>query len=172
MRWGYLFIRSYIFTFLRYLDPWVKANVLPVCFGARDNKYGSFDVPHGGKIAAVKLVYLSGYVTSTGHISRWSFWGIHATAQKYVSLAITTSSNTLLMPPDEFFTLPGGAGKWSKLPGYDSFSPEIILPRFSPYSVSSGQELRLWFSEDLVGYTESDNGGLVCCNVYVLYVSG
>ena len=143
-----------------------------MCFGARDSKYGSFDVPYGGKIAALKLIYLSGYETCSGQISHWSFWGCgnHTSVKKHVSLAITTSSNALLMPPNPFFTYAGGTGKWSELPGYNSFSPEIILPRFSPYSVSSGQELRLWYGEDLVGYTESDNAGRVCCNVYVLYV--
>ena len=163
---------TYIFTFLGYSDPWVKANTLPVCFGARDNKYDSFHVPYGGKIAAVKLIYLSGYVTCSGHISHWSFWGCgnHPSVRHHVSLAITTSSNALLMPPNQFFTFQGGAGKWAQLPGYNSLSPEIILPRFSPYSVSSGQELRLWYGEDLVAHTEADNAGLVCCNVYVLYV--
>ena len=142
-----------------------------MCFGARSNQYDSFNVPYGGKIAAVKLIYLSGYVTCSGQISHYSFWGCgnHPSLKKYVSLAITTSSNALLMPPNEFFTLSGGAGRWSELPGYNSFSPEIILPRFYPYSVSSGQELRLWYGEDLVNWFEGDNKGLVCCNVYVLY---
>jgi len=154
------------------LDPWVKANIHPVCFGARSNQYGSFHVPYGGKIAAVKLIYLSGYVTCSGHISYWSFWGCgnFPSLKHYVSLVITTSSNTHLMPPNQFFALAGGAGRWYQLPGYNSFSPEIILPRLSPYSVSSGQELRLWYGEDLVNWYEVDNAGLVCCNVYVLYV--
>ena len=157
--------------FLFFSDPWVKANLRPVCFGARDNKYGSFKVPSSGKIAAIKLVHLSGYVScAVGSILNWSFWGCgnHAgILQKHVSVTITTSSNALLFPPNAFFTF--GHGRWSELPGYDSFSPEIILPRFSPYSVSSDQELRLWYGEDLVAHTEVDNGGLVCCDVYVLY---
>ena len=163
----------YIFTFLGYSDPWVKANTLnPVCFGARDNKYGSFRVPKTGKIAAVKLIHLSGYVSCSGQINEWSFWGCgyHRSLTDHVSVVITTSSNTLLMPPNQFFTLPGDTGKWARLPGQNSFSPEIILPRFSPYSTSHGQELRLWYGEDLVAHTESDNGGWVCCDVYVLYV--
>jgi len=160
-------------AFVIFSDHWVKVNHHPVCFGARDNRYGSFNVPYGGKIAAVKLIHLSGYVMcQTGFISYWSFWGCgnNPAVKNHVSLAITTSSNVLLMPPNPFFTYAGGAGKWSELPGYNSLSPEIILPRFSSYSVSSGQELRLWYGEDLVGHTESDNGGWVCCNVYTLYV--
>ena len=142
-----------------------------MCFGAKGDRYGSFHVPYGGNIVAVKLTYLSGYVTCSGEISHWSFWGCgdHPSVKHHVSLAITTSSNALLMPPSQFFTFQGGAGRWAELPGYNSLSPEIILPRFSSYSVSSGQELRLWYGEDLVDHTESDNAGLVCSNVSVLY---
>ena len=81
---------------------------------------------------------------------------------------ITTSSNTIVTPQSPF--LQSNPGTSSLLPGYDAFSPEIILPRFSPYSVSWRQELRLWYGEDLVGFTESDNGGWVCCDVYGLYI--
>ena len=85
----------------------------------------------------------------TGFISYWSFWGCgnNPAVRNHVSLAITTSSNVLLMPPNPFFTYADVAGRWSELPGYNSFSPEIILSRFSAYSVSEGQELRLWYGE-------------------------
>ena len=104
-------------------------------------------------------------------ISHWSFWGCgnDPLVKNHVDVTITTSSNSILFPPNVFFTVRAFEA-WSELPGYNSFSPEIILPRFSPYSVNSGQELRLWFGQDLVNSAESDNGGLVCCNVYVLYV--
>ena len=165
-------LTPFFFIFF-FSDPWVKANLHPVCFGPKDSQYGSFEVPSSGKIAAVKLTHLSGYVScATSKISNWSFWGcgdLHL-IKNHVSLVITTSTNAHLMPPDQFFTFQGGDGKWSELPGYNSLSPEIILPRFSSYSVSSGQELRLWYGEDLVDYTESDNGGFVCCDVHVLYV--
>ena len=159
--------------YLVFLDPWVKLNFLPVCFGARDNQYGSFNVPYGGKIAAVKLIHLSGYVMcQAGYPSYWSFWGCgtNPAVKNHVSVAITTSNNALISPPSLFFTYAGGAGNWAELPGYNSYSPEIVLPRFSPYKVSAGQELRVWYGEDLAGFTEHDNGGWACCNVYALYV--
>ena len=65
-----------MFYYLVLLDPWVKWNLLPVCFGARDNQFGSFNVTYRGKIAAVKLIHLSGYVMcQSGYHSYWSFWG-------------------------------------------------------------------------------------------------
>ena len=50
-----------------------------LCFGARDNKYGSLNVPYGGEIAAVKLIYLSGYVTCDGQVPHYSFSGVVVT---------------------------------------------------------------------------------------------
>ncbi|XP_078385006.1 uncharacterized protein LOC144667461 isoform X2 [Oculina patagonica] len=152
-------------------DSWLKVNSRPVCFGARDNQYGSFSVPYGGKIAGFKLVYLSGYVScDTNNIAYWSFWGCynHPSVKNGVATVITTTSNAIIVPLSQFFTY--GAGKWSDAPGYTPRSPEIVLPRFSPYSVNSGQQFRLWYGEDLVGYTESDNGGNVCADVYALYL--
>ena len=153
----------------KFLDSWVKLNLRPVCFGARDDKYGTLDVPYGGKVAAVKLVYLSGYVTCNNRkLSYWSFWGCGDNALHRLNAIITTSSNTVITPVSPF--LKEGTKNWYDLPGYNTYSPEIILPRFSPYSLNSGQELRLWYGEDLVGSTESDNGGLVCTDVYALYI--
>jgi len=153
-------------------DSLVKINLRPVCFGAKDNQYGSFNVPYGGQIAAVKLVHLSGYATCDNrNFSHWSFWGCgsHPSSKYYVDVTITTSTNTIISPPSPILK-DQRARLWFELPGYNSFSPEIILPRFSPYSVSSGQELRLWYGEDLVDFTENDNAGWICCNVYALYV--
>ncbi|RMX52360.1 hypothetical protein pdam_00014390 [Pocillopora damicornis] len=51
-------------------------------------------------------------------------------------------------------------GKWARVPGYDSFSKEIVLTPFGkPYPVVAGQQLHLWYGEDLQNYTEGDNGG-------------
>ena len=84
-------------------------------------------------------------------------------------VAITTSDNHMILPPSQF--IGNRAGKWSKIPGYNSFSPEVVLSVFShPYEMPEQTELRLWYAEDLVNHTESDTGGRVCADVYVLYV--
>ena len=144
----------------------------PVCFGARNNKYGTFNVPYGGDIAAIKLVHLSGYVTcDSRNFSYWSYWGCgkRAAVEDHIGVTITNLRNTIITPEPPFLKNKP-PGKFSDLPPYKSFSPEIILPRLSPYQATSGQKLRLWYGEDLVAFTESDNDGFVCCDVYALYV--
>lgn len=142
-----------------------------VCFGTKNNQYGSFNVPYGGKIATVKLHHLSGYVTCEGgDITHWSFWGCgsYTSLKNHVNVVITTSSNHEILPLSQFFT--HGGGKWSELPGYNSLSPEIVLPFFTSYSVNSGQEFRVWYGEDLLNWYEADNDGRVCSEVYALYL--
>ena len=141
-------------------------NSSPVCFGARDHQFGRFYVPTRGSLGAIKLVHLYGYVScDTGCNSCWSYWGC---GSGRVNVAITTSANHVLLPPSKFVT---HYSKWSNIPSYSSLSRELILSVFShPHSVGLRQELRLWYGEDLVGYTEGDNGGRVCCDVYALYI--
>ena len=149
---------------------WEKANGSPVCFGTRNTQYGTFYTPLSGKVASVKLVHLYGYVSCHKHnADNWSFWGCGHGVKDLVNVAITTSDNHMILPPNQF--IGNRAGKWSKLPGYNSFNPVIELSVFShPYELSEKTELHLWYAEDLVNYTESDNGGRVCADVYLLYV--
>ena len=157
-------------TLLYSLGFWIKANGSPVCFSARYNQYGAVNAPLGGKVAAVKLVHLYGYVTCHKYnADNWSFWGCGHGLKDLVDVVVTWSNNQIILPASQF--IGNRAGKWSKLPGYNSFSPEIILSVFStPLSVSAQTQLRVWYGEDLVNSTEGDNDGRVCADVYVLYV--
>ena len=122
------------------------------------------------RLAAIKLVHLYGYVScDTRHTSNWSYWGCGDKMQAQVSVTITTTANRILLPPKQFLTIP--SLEWYKIPGYNSVSPELILSVLStPNWISSEQELLLWYGEDLVNFSEDDNGGTVCVNVYALFV--
>lgn len=118
----------------------------------------------------MKLVHLYGYVSClAGRINFWSPWGcgLESVTRNYVGVTITTVANTVLLPPKELAFNNG----WSFVAGYNSESPVLVLTRFSdhPIAVTAGQELRLWYSQDLVNGIESDNGGRVCCDVYALF---
>ena len=149
-------------------DAWIKLNTLPVCFGAKDNKFGKFSVPSCGSLLAIKLVHVYGYVTcDKNKVYHWSYWGCgaHSSLSAHVDVVITTSTNSVLLPPSTFIS---SGTKWSKIPGYKSLSPELVLSVFSsPLTVTSGQVLRLWYGEDLVNSSESDNGGTSCCDVFL-----
>lgn len=156
------------------LGNWQKANTAPVCFGTRDTQPGSFYLPSGGGLAAIKLVHLYGYVScDVRHPQHWSFWGCgqHRSLKQEVDVVITKSDDKqIILPPAEFMKYNHQGGKWARVPGYDSFSKEIVLTPFGkPYPVVAGQQLHLWYGEDLQNYTEGDNGGRVCCDVYAQF---
>lgn len=160
------------------LGRWRKVNYSPVCFGARKHQFGRFFMPFSGRLAAIKLVHLYGYVSCSkhGNVNHWSYWGCgysFSLTRDMVNVVITTSSNHIILPPDQFLTRSGSlrSGKWHEILGYNSWSPELVFSVFShPLWVSSGQQLRVWNGEDLVDYLETDNGGRVCCDVYARYV--
>ena len=149
-----------------------------MCFGARNHQFGRFFIPSSGRLAAIKLVHLYGYVScyTHGDVNHWSYWGCgysYSSTRDKVNVVITTSSNHIILPPNQFLTRSGslGSGKWHEILGYNSWSPELVFSVFShPLWVSSGQQLRVWYGEDLVDYAENDNGGRVCCDVYARYV--
>ena len=61
-------------------------------------------------------------------------------------------------------------GKYS-LAGYTTSSSVLVFcaqPVCNPLAVPANGELRLWYGEDLRGYTESDNSGETCADVYAL----
>ncbi|KAL9960072.1 hypothetical protein ACROYT_G033475 [Oculina patagonica] len=151
-------------------DPWIKLNSAPVCFVAKGDQFGKFSVPSGGSLLSIKLVHLHGYVScAINSVNYWSYWGCgtHSSVKDHVDVLITTSANHILLPPSQFIT---NHYKWSKIPGYNSLSPELVLSVFSsPLTVTSGQELRLWYGEDLLN-NESDNGGTSCCDVFARFM--
>ena len=153
-----------------FTDRWQKQNTAPVCFGAKNGKFGSFNVKTAQKLATVKLVHLYGYVScDTRYVSYWSYWGCgsYLGGLHKINVVITNSENQVLLPPREFIV--SDRSKWSKVPGYDSLSSELVLSFFSPPSVELNQDLRVWYGEDLMDATEGQNGSTVCVDVYAIF---
>ena len=157
--------------FFEFKAPWKKLNTAPVCFGAKDSQFGSFKIPSGGNISKMKLVHLYGYVSCLAGASV-TYWPPFSCSDypglgAYTGVTITTAGNIALLPPKQLSLSSG----WSFIPGYDGQSTELVLTKFSdqPIVVTTGQELHLWYSEDLMNGPEGDNGGRSCCDVYVLF---
>ena len=146
-----------------------------MCFGARHNVFGRFHLPSSGKLAAIKLVHLYGYVSCFAtRPEYWSYWGCahNPLTKNQINVVITNAHNHIILPPNQLIVTGWlAAGKWYHDVGYSSVSPELVLSVFSdPCPVSSGQEFRVWYGEDLVNFHDQDNGGKVCSDVYALYV--
>ena len=142
-----------------------------MCFSAKYREFGTFHAPLSGSLAAIKLVHVYGYVTcDVSAANSWSHWGCSKSSKEdEINVVITNSDDDLLLPPSQLMT--SSETKWSKIAGYDGSSEELVLSVFSdPLSVTSGQELRLWYGEAFVDESTSDNDGEVCCDVYARYL--
>ena len=145
---------------------WVKLNSSPVCFGAKNNKYGAFTYGKNAFIWAFRLDYRSGYVSCSifGGNSRRSPWGCDPNKPNILTF-LTDGRNTVVGPR---FSLPINQAHYN-LPGYNSSSPYLIFFMGKiPFCVHENTELRLWYGEDLRDQTESDNVGTSCADVYGL----
>ena len=135
-----------------------------MCFGAKDNQFGRFEIEISGSVNAVRLVHVSGDVTCSvyGGAQAWSKFGCFKTREQLYTV-ITTSQNDILLPQSQQIMY--------TLPGHYPDSEEIVFAEIStPLVLSSGQELRIWYGEDLAKYYEGDNGGSSCVDVYAKYM--
>ena len=102
-----------------------------------------------GRLAAVKLVHLYGYVSchTAGPISYWSYWGCGDNQwngiNTQVNVVITDSKNQILLPPSQFLNTKVPSIKWYTVPGYNSLSPELVLPFFNYISQMGPSEPRI-----------------------------
>jgi hypothetical protein len=80
-------------------------------------------------------------------------------------LFISDTRNQRIYPsPTLISTRTGG---WYDLPGYGPNSPELVFSDPGFRYLYYGQKMRIWYGEDLYNYTEGDNHGYTCMDVYV-----
>ena len=76
---------------------------------------------------------------------------------------MTNDQNQVLVPKGPYETYK------FKVPGQDKNGKELLLKAENPIEVQTGDELRIWNTEDLYDIYETDNSGRHCVQVYVKY---
>jgi len=141
---------------------WVKLNKSPVCFGAKGNQYGRFSYHQNIFVSSFMLVHRSGNVTCSKR--DYSYWGCDPNIRDLLAI-LTDQTNKILAPEASAVD---NHGVYT-LAGYTPISSVLVFctPK-KPHCVFANSELRLWYGQDLRGYTESNNGGKTCADVYGL----
>ena len=141
-------------------------NKSPICFGARNNQFGSFNVPCNGTLASVKLVHVDGYVKCNQGDGKRSFWGCIKDPTNEVNVEIKNDADTAILPSSDFLVMSGGKESLH-IPGYNSLSTELVLSASvsNPPKVTKGQWLRLSLREDSLSSHEEKS----CCDVYARF---
>ena len=158
-------------------ESWQKINGEErVCFGAKDNQYGSFNMTKSGRLKTMKLVHRSGLVRCN-EITGASYWGCTWPAYGDKLMTIITDANKKAVLPSaedlEAFDY-GECDKkthFYRLSGYHHNSTELVFRNLSnPLSVSRNQELQIWYGQDWEDCLEDDgNSGKICVDVYAWY---
>lgn len=143
---------------------WFKINTEPVCFGVKNDAYGSFKIQTPGYIFAFKLVHLSGSVTCFNSASAGTKWGCRTSLNTH----ITDANNHRLFPKKES-TVFDYYLHYSSGFSYNSSELEFNFIS-SPLAVTERQEFRVWYGEDLANRGEENNFmSKSCIDVYGLY---
>ena len=141
-------------------------NKSPICFGARNNQFGSFNVPCNGTLASVKLVHVDGYVKCNQGDRKRSFWGCIQDPTNEVNVEIKNDADTAILPSSDFLVM-SGEKESLQIPGYNSLSTELVLSASvsNPPKVTKGQWLRLSLREDSLSSHEEKSS----CDVYARF---
>ena len=159
------------------LGKWKKINVDSVCFGARKNSYGTFRIKESGFIYTFRLRHKSGSVRCNPNYPS-SYWGCTNTKaykQKNLLTVITHTNKTALLLA-EYEKRKKGTYKTGRyysyqLDGVNVNSTELTFNKLpSPLPVFIDQEFQIWYGQDLVDWSESNNSGQTCVDVYAWYI--
>ena len=156
------------FFFFFFSENWKKINTGPVCFGARDNSYGAFNIKESGVIRTFKLVYLSGSIRcNLDHPP--SYWGCNnpALGDTRLLTVITFKNRSPLLLADYGEEGCHYSYKIEDVGVNDNELRFNNLP--TPISVSVGDEFQIWYGQDLNNCSEHNNSGQTCADVYAWY---
>ena len=156
-----------MFFFFFFSENWKKINTGPVCFGARDDSYGAFNIGESGVIRTFKLVHLTGSITCNPDYPP-SYWGCEFPGYRDTRLqtVITFKNRSALLLAD----YRKNCGHSYKIEGVGVNEPELRFNNLpSPISVSVGDEFQIWYGQDLYYCSEDNNSGETCADVYARY---
>lgn len=141
-----------------------------VCYEATGEKYGVIKLKQRGLLAGIKLEHVSGNLACQVSIpQRTTLWGCTSIVAKQhepkVSTVVTDNANRVVFPANFIKTY------HFDVPGFNPNTSNVLVftNLGSPNFFKKGQELRIWYTEDLYSRTTHDNGGVHCINVYAKF---
>ena len=157
-------------------EVWQKINEDPVCFGARGDQYGAFNMTKTGNVKAMKLVHRSGSIkcNSVTSASYWSCTNLNRYANNTFMTIITNANKKALMPTEKDMKTVSFCNQkkhFYVLEGINQGSSELVLNiQSNPISLLKNQELQIWYGQDWVNCGEGDNTGTTCVDVFAWYM--
>ena len=178
----YLFISLSLYLFISlslcfHLVPtsWILLNST-VCYGAKNDDYGSFQFDRNRTLVALRFTYLYGQIDvdenemSIYEKSNWGYKRVDKTCEDNgycFSIIVTNVSRNIIFP---IFPPNLGTNGLYDLPGYDHMDEHIVFkPEWLSMKVFQGEMFHIWFGQDLFNYREDNNRGENCIMVEASY---
>ena len=153
---------------------WQKINEDPVCFGSRDDQYGAFKMTKTGNVTGMKLAHRNGSIKCNKYTgaSYWSCTYLDLYAKNTFMTIITTADRKALLPKEEELLMQGCNNTYFYvLEGIKQGSTELVLcSHSSPLRLLKNQQLQIWYGQDWVNCSESNNSGTTCVDVFAWYL--
>ena len=128
-------------------------NETTVTVGAFGDKYASVTVSAPNGRYKIKLVHIAGFLSCSGYRFLSNFGCRLADGTNKILMVITNKNNTVLLPGANAYSHDGKRSQSS----FVTFNDAIYLKH--------GEELRIWYKEDLDNYSEDNNVGSVLVKV-------
>lgn len=139
-----------------------------MCFGAKDDSYGKFNITHNGRLVSLRFRHKKGTVTCNNERSpvgsRWGCWKF----PESINIAITTGMTSNFNQPVISKDVINETNYKYKLPGFDGNSPVLTITGYNQ-TVQAGEELRVWYNQDLNNHSEDNNDGMSCADIYAVF---
>ena len=119
----------------------------------------------------MKLIYRSGSVRCN-YETISSYWGCTYPVYGENLMTIITNANkkAILPPAEDLKAYSVNREYLYSLPGYHHNSNELVFRNLvNPLSVSSYQEMQIWYGQDWMDHSEKNNSGKTCVDVYAWY---
>jgi len=151
-----------------------KINNDPVCFGARDDTNGAFNVTKTGHVKAMRLVHRNGSITCHPDYppTFWSCSNVNYYPSNTFMTIITNANREALLPSSENLKAKcSGEKEFYILDGVNQGTSELILDNLSrPLSLLKDQQLQIWYGQDWIDCSEYNNNGTSCVDIFAWYV--
>lgn len=137
-------------------SPWIN-QATNICYGAKNDSFAAFKMSQVCQVVAIRLEHVSGRVRCKD--DSWSRWGCKGKYCPKCLKTIVVKNGKLWLP--KTITAYGRFG----LDGFKMNDDVLIFKKDG--KLDKGEELQVWYGEDFMKFSESDNGGIHCINVDV-----
>lgn len=150
-------------------DEW-QLQASNVCYGAKDDTPGKFTIKAEGLLVGLKLVHKSGslFCSDSKRTSRWGC-KLYGISNNRIYTIVTDERKEVVFPDSKIVNSKDGGFYFLPLFNGQTADNLVFVNTQKPAYAMKGSKLSVWYGSDLYDFSESDNGGKHCIDVYATF---